>query len=72
MLLTADPTGIHSWRRFPIEQDRGWPDAAALEEIVTELASRPPLVSVRRCDTLRHQQMGRTSSSPRESATRSG
>jgi len=42
-----------TWRSLPAAQQPEWPDTAALDGVLTELASYPPLVFAGECDQLR-------------------
>src|SRR5579884_506244 len=46
-------TDTAAWRALPAAQQPAWPDAAALDRVVSELASSPGLVVPDECDTLR-------------------
>lgn len=48
-----DRPPVLSWRSLPAAQRPEWPDPAALRSTMTALASKPPLVLPRECDTLR-------------------
>ena len=41
------------WRELPAAQQPAWPDPAALERVLAELATLPPLVFAGECDRLR-------------------
>ena len=47
-----------SWRDLPAKQQPEWPDRAALENVLTELAEAPPLVYTEECDRLKEQLAG--------------
>lgn len=56
--VSVDPTpavlaGLDAWRGLPAAQQPEWPDAGALAEAVSTLASYPPLVFAGECDILR-------------------
>jgi 3-deoxy-7-phosphoheptulonate synthase len=44
-----------AWRALPAAQQPSWPDAARVEQVVTELAASPGLVVPDECDTLRER-----------------
>ena len=44
-----------TWRTLPAAQQPAWPDRGALDEVVAELATWPPLVFAGECDTLRSE-----------------
>jgi 3-deoxy-7-phosphoheptulonate synthase len=51
---SADPSiELDSWRSLPAAQQPDWPDRAALDEVVAELAGVPPLVFAGECDRLK-------------------
>ena len=45
--------GLDLWRTLPVSQQPSWPDQAALQAVLTRLASYPPLVFAGECDDLR-------------------
>lgn len=45
-------SNLESWRALPAAQQPDWPDPAALHSTLSALASAPPLVFARECDTL--------------------
>ena len=45
--------GLALWRTLPVSQQPSWPDQAALQTVLTRLASYPPLVFAGECDDLR-------------------
>jgi 3-deoxy-7-phosphoheptulonate synthase len=52
--VNANPdAGARTWRDLPAAQQPEWPDRKALDEVVTELESYPPLVFAGECDQLR-------------------
>ena len=44
---------LDAWRARPAAQQPSWPDPAAVADVVTELATYPPLVFAGECDVLR-------------------
>jgi 3-deoxy-7-phosphoheptulonate synthase len=55
---TADATllaGLDEWRGLPAAQQPSWPDRAALDSVVAELSTVPPLVFAGECDDLRER-----------------
>ncbi|MFI6481973.1 class II 3-deoxy-7-phosphoheptulonate synthase [Nonomuraea sp. NPDC050663] len=46
---------LDSWRELPAAQQPDWPDPAALERVVAELGSLPPLVFAGECDQLKNE-----------------
>jgi 3-deoxy-7-phosphoheptulonate synthase len=44
---------LDSWRSLPAAQQPQWPDPDALEEVLTELRTMPPLVFAGECDNLK-------------------
>lgn len=44
---------LDSWRELPAAQQPTWPDAHALDEVIAELRTMPPLVFAGECDNLR-------------------
>ncbi|WP_084958559.1 class II 3-deoxy-7-phosphoheptulonate synthase [Thermoactinospora rubra] len=46
-------TNLDSWRDLPAAQQPDWPDRAALDRVVSELSSLPPLVFAGECDQLK-------------------
>jgi len=54
--MTCDKNEIpDSWRSLPAAQQPDWPDRAALEAVLADLASYPPLVVTSECDLLRER-----------------
>ncbi|MBX6371298.1 MAG: 3-deoxy-7-phosphoheptulonate synthase class II [Acidothermus sp.] len=51
-MLTPDPP-LTSWRDLPAAQQPPWPDPAAVQDVVRELITLPPLVLPEECDRLR-------------------
>ena len=51
--MTTDSIDLDSWRRLPAAQQPDWPDRAALDEVVAELRTLPPLVFAGECDQLK-------------------
>jgi 3-deoxy-7-phosphoheptulonate synthase len=55
-VVLADPSviaGLDYWRELPIKQQPAWPDAAAVAEASSQIASFPPLVFAGEVDELR-------------------
>jgi 3-deoxy-7-phosphoheptulonate synthase len=55
-VVLADPAviaGLDYWRELPIKQQPEWPDAAAVAEASSQIASFPPLVFAGEVDELR-------------------
>jgi 3-deoxy-7-phosphoheptulonate synthase len=55
-VVLADPAviaGLDYWRELPIKQQPEWPDAAAVAEASSQIASFPPLVFAGEVDDLR-------------------
>ena len=55
-VVLADPSviaGLDYWRELPIKQQPEWPDAAAVAEASSQIASFPPLVFAGEVDDLR-------------------
>lgn len=48
-------SNLDSWRALPAAQQPDWPDRAALDKVVAELGSLPPLVFAGECDQLKEQ-----------------
>jgi 3-deoxy-7-phosphoheptulonate synthase len=44
---------LDSWRSLPAAQQPQWPDSGALEEVLAELRTMPPLVFAGECDNLK-------------------
>ncbi|WP_426572195.1 class II 3-deoxy-7-phosphoheptulonate synthase [Aquihabitans sp. McL0605] len=44
MSTTSAPWSPRSWREFPAAQQPSWPDEAALESVLKQMSSMPPLV----------------------------
>lgn len=55
MLADHTVTALDSWRRLPADQQPAWPDTDALNGVVAELSSYPPLVFAGECDLLRER-----------------
>ncbi len=56
---TSDPLQrLAAGSDLPAAQQPAWPDRAALDEVVTTLASYPPLVFAGECDVLRDRMAG--------------
>ncbi len=51
--MTAPVATAELWRTLPAAHQPHWPDAAALNEVVAELHSYPPLVLASECDIAR-------------------
>ncbi|MBX6384682.1 MAG: 3-deoxy-7-phosphoheptulonate synthase class II [Microbispora sp.] len=45
--------GLDAWRDLPAAQQPDWPDRGALDKVVAELATLPPLVFAGECDQLK-------------------
>ena len=55
-VVLADPSviaGLDYWRELPIKQQPAWPDAAAVAQASSQIASFPPLVFAGEVDELR-------------------
>ena len=44
MSTSSTPWSPRSWREFPAEQQPAWPDEAALEAVLKQMSTMPPLV----------------------------
>ncbi|MGH3100160.1 MAG: 3-deoxy-7-phosphoheptulonate synthase, partial [Thermoleophilia bacterium] len=48
----TEPWAPDSWRSFPAAQQPDWPEPAALDRVLDELAGQPPLVFAGEARTL--------------------
>ena len=53
--ITTSAPGLEGWRSRPAAHQPGWPDQAALDAVIAELAGLPPLVFAGECDLLRER-----------------